>query len=404
MNTHSNTHAQGFCAYRHFSEVIYPLLSSIQNSTDTIDDTELTPALLRSLQGGLNALNLLGFEKYLSGQSMYKAQTVLDQLQSKLENLKDDPSSSSGQDIVTSLSEILEIVNPLSDLFYEPSWTGVNSSIIWDVGENPSDEDVMKTFRTVNRGGVETNITAQMTMFSKDLYDMVQSVALEPNYFFDEYIIVSNGIAGSTTSLFSDQVISFARNRAETNVAQNVISVVYGGTKDFGADDFSLSGHAAAVGNPQTPGVFRNVIMSMIQPFLQSDESLAAEFTAAHSTLYEVSPKPPYFYENINIFNIPILNYYDKSMGPGAIPEQYIYVHPDHRIQQIYTNVVFQQSSDLDDLYTATAKFFSNSSNDTESPPIESLPDSSGTLLMNTALLVSFENLAVVTAAIFFSI
>lgn len=104
--------------YRHFSEVIYPLLSSIQNSTDTIDDTELTPALLRSLQGGLNALYILGFENYLSEwQSMFKAQTVLDQLQSKLDNLEDDPSSSSGQEIVTSLLEIFEIVNPLSDLF-----------------------------------------------------------------------------------------------------------------------------------------------------------------------------------------------------------------------------------------------------------------------------------------------
>jgi hypothetical protein len=403
MNTHSNTHAK-FCAYRHFSEVIYPLLSSIQNSTDSIDDTELTPALLRSLQGGLNALDLLGFENYLSDQSMDNAQTVLDRLQSKLDDLEDDPSSSSGQEIVTSLLEIFEIVNPLSDVFYEPSWTGVNASVIWDVGENPSDEDVMKIFSTVNRGGVETNLTAQVTMFSKDLYYMVQSVALEPNYFFDEYIIVSNGIAGSTTSVFSDQVISFARNRVETNVSQKVISVVYGGTKDVGADDFALSGHPASVGNPQTPGVFRNVIMSMIQPFLQSDESLAAEFTAAHSAHDEVAPKPPYFYENINNLDIPVLNYYDKSMGPGAIPEQYIYVHPDHRIQQIYTNVAFQQSSDLDDLYTATAKFFSNSSNDTESPPIESLPDSSGALFMNTALLVSLRNLALATAAIFFSI
>jgi len=397
--------------YRHFSEVIYPLLSSIQNSTDTIDDTELTPALLRSLQGGLNALYILGFENYLSEwQSMFKAQTVLDQLQSKLDNLEDDPSSSSGQEIVTSLLEIFEIVNPLSDLFYDPAYTSVSSSIIWDVGENPSDEDVMKTFRTVNRGGVETNITARVTMFSKDLYDMVQSVALEPNYFFDEYIIVSNGIAGSTTSVFSDQVISFARNRAETNVSQNVISVVYGGTKDVGADDFALCGHPAMVGSPTTPGVFRNVIMSMIQPFLQSDESLAAEFTAAHSAHDEVTPKPPYFYEDISKLAIPVLNYYDKSMGPGAIPEQYIYVPPDHRIQQIYTNVVFQQSSDLQDLYFATAKFFSNSSDDTESPSIESLPDSSnagtgssGALLMKTALLVSFGNLAL-AAAVFFSI
>lgn len=48
---------------------------------------------------------------------MFKAQTVLDQLQSKLDNLEDDPSSSSGQEIVTSLLEIFEIVNPLSDLF-----------------------------------------------------------------------------------------------------------------------------------------------------------------------------------------------------------------------------------------------------------------------------------------------
>jgi hypothetical protein len=178
----------------------------------------------------------------------------------------------------------------------------------------------MKTFRTVNRGGVETNITAQLTMFSKDLYYLVQSVALEPNYFFDEYIIVSNGIAGSTTSVFSDQVISFARNRAETNVSQNVISVVYGGTKDVGADDFALCGHPAMVGSPTTPGVFRNVIMSMIQPFLQSDESLAAEFTAAHSAHDEVTPKPPYFYEDISKLAVPVLNYYDKKHGTRSHP------------------------------------------------------------------------------------
>ena len=81
-----------------------------------------------------------------------------------------------------------------------------------------------------------------------------------------------------------------------------------------------------------------------------------AEFTAS------VAP-PPYFGNSLPL--MPVVNFYDKFMEPGALPLQYINYPVDEYIPTTYTATSFANSGDLAQLYENVAEFFSEP---TESP------------------------------------
>ena len=100
------------------------------------------------------------------------------------------------------------------------------------------------------RGGVPSNVTDKFDVLSaptmewlKDMIDELLDTSL--NYFFDEYIIVSNGVSGSMAALFPMMSSQLYKNRDRSNVSNKVSLVTYGGTGV--ADDLAISAFPASV-------------------------------------------------------------------------------------------------------------------------------------------------------------
>jgi len=176
---------------------------------------------------------------------------------------------------------------------------------------------------------------------------------------FDEYVLLSNGLAGSTTAIFADQVMSLARNSGINQVKPSLVAVTYGGLEDPSVKDMTMADHAASLNNPPYTRInIASVAMyMMMESFIKSDDDLYSTLSTTRTLLEDSLPEVPYFYD---IDLVPILNYYDNFMQPGALPEQYIHVTPDKNIHQLYTYVIFELSSDLEELYSEASRFFSN--------------------------------------------
>ena len=88
-----------------------------------------------------------------------------------------------------------------------------------------------------NRGGERGNLTNKFSVLSEDLYNQTVANASQQNFTFDEYLIVSDGTAGSTACIFSSMLIQLWNNRGMLwdSVDQSltpVNTVTYGGTKE----------------------------------------------------------------------------------------------------------------------------------------------------------------------------
>ena len=65
---------------------------------------------------------------------------------------------------------------------------------------------------------------------------------------------------------------------------------------------------------------------------------------------------PPYFGDTLP--QMPVVNFYDKSMEPGAIPLQFVKIPLDFYIPKIYTSVRIDDGRDLDALYEDVIPYF----------------------------------------------
>ena len=97
--------------------------------------------------------------------------------------------------------------------------------------------DFNKTIiNTVNQGGIETNLTGFFTDYTPGMYYAAVATSLQNNANFDEYILLSNGVAGSTAHTFSSKVMQLWNNRDETEVTTKLTTVSYGGLKEDNGD------------------------------------------------------------------------------------------------------------------------------------------------------------------------
>ena len=68
-------------------------------------------------------------------------------------------------------------------------------------------------------------------------------------------------------------------------------------------------------------------------------------------------PLPPYFADSLP--RLPVVNYYDNFMEPGALPLQYVEMPPDqHLAAKLFTAVTLDDSFDLPELYQDASAFF----------------------------------------------
>ena len=203
--------------------------------------------------------------------------------------------------------------------------------------------------RPVIRGGVEQNLTNAFEVFSPDLFDQVVTAASSLNHTFDQFVIVSNGVAGSTAEIFESMASQLWKNRNESLVTSSVFTAVYGGI----IGETTMTSFPASV-----QGVHLEYPL-VTQALLYLMESLSPSSTSlipSIDTYTDVLPEPPYFTKTLP--KMPVLNYYSTFMQPGALPMQYVLRKPDEHIPKIFTRVLMSDSGDLAELYEDTAKFF----------------------------------------------
>jgi hypothetical protein len=233
--------------------------------------------------------------------------------------------------------------------------------------------EFVKGFKTVNQGGVLTNITNRMTFYSSSFYDAAQEIATQVEADFDEYIILSNGAGGSTTSIFASKVEQIWKNKDKSLVDTKLTTVSYGGLQgDDGDGDVTMAGFPATV-----EGI--NVAMQYVQFLLatilnklfldwlaEADAETFGEFDSALDKFIDSVAEAPYFSHTKPSF--PVTQYYDSYMGPDALPLQYIKMPADEHIPLHYLDTEIQEYGDLEALYMQTAEFFSGSSVDPLAP------------------------------------
>ena len=98
------------------------------------------------------------------------------------------------------------------------------------------------------RGGVQANFTAKFDLLGRTqawVYDDIASLNDELDYSFDEYVFVSDGVAGSMAAIFPFTAAQLYKNRNESLVEVEVRLASYGGLGK--PHDFSIASHPASV-------------------------------------------------------------------------------------------------------------------------------------------------------------
>ena len=175
------------------------------------------------------------------------------------------------------------------------------------------------------RGGVAQNLTNRFPTLSKDQYHEIVSRTFQNDFMFEEYVVVSDGTGGSTTAIFSSMVQQLWNNRATMWENRDVpptplTTVTYGGSKD--PVDMVLAGFPAAVeGVNLGMPIITSGLLYMLEFLLPPD--LANFVRQLNENEYQsVLPIPPYFSEGL--VKVPVSNYYNNFMDPGAMPLQYV--------------------------------------------------------------------------------
>jgi len=224
---------------------------------------------------------------------------------------------------------------------------------------------------------VEQNLTGRNTIFEKAQYDAAVASALQIGHSFDEYILVSDGNAYSTSATFATSAMQLWANRDKSGVMTPVKGITYGGTPDPKAT--TLASAPANVANHIAPQA--NIVayagLFLLSSFLADNSTVKADMASVVDEFGAAVPVPPYFAYSLP--SMPIRNYYSKFMAPGALPLQYVTLPATNHIPQIYRFNTIGASQDLQTLYTETAKFFTSPSfGERESIEQEGSGDGSG--------------------------
>lgn len=336
------------------------IVDELQQRVEKLDDSELqgmldrfSPETLQKAQTIVNTMELFCQENCEGGNVCNKPGEkkdkceVLDQLSEYMEDFVED---SSVQNFLNTLHTLIKTIKSFNPWTVTDVLKLVNKGVV----------------RTVNRGGVPTNLTEPISLMKSEVFDTMTKSMLEIDHSFDEYILLGNGAAGSTTQIFQATVTQLWRNRARTKgVTTKVKAVSYGGTNNL--HDMSLAGFPATVDSVhhQDPIIAAGALY-VAYTFVKTGTQFGNEIAEISDKYSDTLVSPPYFSETLA--RMAVGNFYDSFMNPGALPLEYVEIPPDEHIPQIYTGVTFLDSSDLGELYGEASKLFSSASS------AESLP------------------------------
>eukprot|EP00978_Attheya_sp_CCMP212_P012725 scaffold31838_cov61-Attheya_sp.AAC.3 len=273
---------------------------------------------------------------------------LLDSFLAEMNNFKSYSNPVEFIRLIDSLAQVLSTYNPLSVLGFNLNFSNN---------------------RTVIRGGVDTVLSAPLTFFDESLYYQAAAVSYQTGHSFKEYIILSNGVAGSTTSIFESTVTQLWQNQQRSAVDSSLTTVSYGGTSN--AEDITMAGFPATVQDVHLDRPFIAYgALFMLTTMIPESEKNTVEILSSIVEDYEASlAYPPYFAESLP--RMPVASYYSNFMQPGALPLQYVKLPPNEHIPQVYTGTYidgYWGTSDLAVLYEEASKFFAETEATSQKP------------------------------------
>lgn len=216
------------------------------------------------------------------------------------------------------------------------------------------------------RGGVESKSTARFDVEEPFilglLYEVAQEVSSEYGNPFDEYVFVSDGLSASSGAILPYTSSQLWKNRYLTGATRKVSLVGYGGTgnaEDMAFSTIPASVQSVALEHMIVGDTTLQMLVDVLPEGLDSLDAFAKE-TKEYSASIAI---PPYFATSLPA--MPVVTFYDKSMGPGALPLQFIRMPLDGYIAKYFDATSFANGGDLSELYSLASDFFTET---TESP------------------------------------
>lgn len=201
----------------------------------------------------------------------------------------------------------------------------------------------------INRGGILTNFTGTFYYMQPALLDKHRPI-LSKNP-FESYVILSNGVSGSTAAQFYATAQLYSRSTPD---AVQLSTVSYGGNGiqgDCPLAQFpggSVNEGFELVGRDFGPLILLNALKPWLSPFNPTLESKIGHYQ-------ELLPQIPYYGDFPRFTS---LQNYLVKMGSGSLPQEYLDIKPDYFIKDWYWSTKLDNPGDLLELYSEASRFF----------------------------------------------
>ena len=208
------------------------------------------------------------------------------------------------------------------------------------------------------RGGKMTNFT-NFLPHEPDFPTWWECQPLDEVNVFGEYILVSNGNAGSTANTFQTTVEQIWKHRKISGARRPLTTVSYGGLGERTPLTQFAGGTVDSRVNTEVPyaGMVGFPILARIFPGLLSSEQQDLMQRVQQQLRHSLPPVPYYF---AHFSQLPAVEIYNKFLWESGetVPLEFIYFPPDVHIRDVYAGSIFDAPEALEGLYRQAAQFF----------------------------------------------
>ena len=325
-----------------WSQVVHPLLNKIENNWfDSMNDTEqldmatkVTGRQLKNIMRDVTAMCILSLDKNSDYNGDVNTALAECPMFVAAESFRNYPT-------VQSLSLLLQKV--LKSMRASNPWSVASEfDIPMDIEE-----------QVHIRGGVSATFTGFLK-HEPDFPYWWNCSFIEAQNVFVEYILVSNGNAGSTTNTFQTTVEQIWKNRMISNATRPLRTLSYG------PEDTPLTQYAGGTledrVNVEAP--FVGLVGMRLLTVLFNGEVFGEKLNRAYEGLHQALPQVPYYLQQFSA--LPAVEIYNQFMLVNgiAMPLEFVFMPPDIHIQKFFNGGVFNNPEDLADLYKEASQYF----------------------------------------------
>ena len=227
--------------------------------------------------------------------------------------------------------------------------------------------------REIIQGGSLVNVTEFYTWSDEEKFENLKKTAVVQNLPFESYVLLSDGLSGSSASIFENNVRSYAKKNAGNVTPAVGVSFGCAGEKETCPLTQYAGGSIADsryfLGDAYLEAAVYLGLYSMILPFvndtskrsIQGNETLV-EFKNGVDKLLLALPQPPIGAAQFPEYTVEM--YYNNLMSPETLPAEYFNIPPDAYIKfwpkpgSILRGYSVASQESLPELYEKASQFF----------------------------------------------